>query len=887
MLPILRGLTTVPVLLGLVAGAWWAQQWTTLPTALQCVGGIGLGMALLGLARWLGTRTGRARTAVGQPAWANRIVKASPLVALLGMVLLGLSWASLRADWALRDRIPERLEGIDLRVEGHIRGLAVSTPTGQRFGFVVERCLTPTEPHCPLGLLSLSWGQGFAHPFSTGDGFLQSAAPLSSRRATSSAERPVLIAGDRWQFTVRLKRPRALDNPGTFDAELRMLQDGFIATGYVRPSGAAPAAQRLSDTRSSLAIAFERGRHQIRAALREALGDTHPEAAGVLIALAVGDQAAVGNRWWEVFNRTGVGHLMSISGLHITMLAGLAMALTRRLLRLPLPWTARVLVHLPAPFLSWATGVVIAFVYTGLAGWGIPAQRTCWMLAATACAVLSGRSRGIGAALGLAAAVVTVMDPWAPMAAGFWLSFVAVAAIARHGSAVEAARPRPPDTAGDREGGVPSTARPQRLAALRARLDRLSRRWPGALRAGVASQWAATLSLLPLGALFFSSYSLVSPLANAVAIPLVSGLITPLVLLLSILALIVPGVAAWGASPLVEATALLMRALDTLGGLPFASWTLARPDPVSLILSGWAVAMLLRPHPLPARPLWAFALIPLLVGGVAPVADQGLRVHALDVGQGMAVLVETRGHRVLYDAGPFWSAESNAGQRIVVPWLRARGIRRIDLLVISHPDLDHVGGVHDLLRQIEVGAVLSAVPPGHPFRIEHPNHQPCRRGHQWHIKGARFDILHPGPEMPPGAARSPTNARSCVLRVSTPSGAVLLPGDLEARQERDLIDRLGAAALAAEILVVPHHGSNTSSTDAWIAAVSPRWALVQAGYRNRFGHPTAKVLARYEQAGVKVLRTDRDGAIAIELRSNESPQILRSRLDQPPYWRLP
>jgi competence protein ComEC len=372
-----------------------------------------------------------------------------------------------------------------------------------------------------------------------------------------------------------------------------------------------------------------------------------------------------------------------------------------------------------------------------------------------------------------------------------------------------------------------------------------------------------------------------------VAIPLVSGLITPLVLLLSLWALVVPGLAAWMAPGLVGPTALLMRALDALGGLPFSSWTIAHPDSVSLILSGLAVAMLLRPHPLPARPLWAFALIPLLVGGATPVSERGLRAHALDVGQGMAVLVETRGYRVLYDAGPFWSADSNAGQRVVVPWLRARGIRRIDLLVISHPDLDHVGGVHDLLRQIEVGAVLSALPPGHPFRVDHPNHQPCRRGHQWQINGAHFEILHPGQDMPPGAARSPTNARSCVLRVSTPSGAILLPGDLEARQERDLIDRLGAAALAADILVAPHHGSNTSSTEAWIAAVAPRWALVQAGYRNRFGHPTAKVLARYEQAGVKVLRTDRDGAITIELGPADSPRILSSRVDQPPYWRLP
>jgi competence protein ComEC len=261
-------------------------------------------------------------------------------------------------------------------------------------------------------------------------------------------------------------------------------------------------------------------------------------------------------------------------------------------------------------------------------------------------------------------------------------------------------------------------------------------------------------------------------------------------------------------------------------------------------------------------------------------------VHALDVGQGMAVLVETREFRLLYDAGPLWSPESNAGQRIVAPWLRSQGIRRLDALVISHADLDHSGGAADLLRSIEVGTVLSSIDPGHPLRIDHHDHQPCRRGHRW-VRGAvSFEFLHPGDEFPPGAARSPTNARSCVLRVVSPSGSVLLPGDLEARQERDLIARLGAPALAADILLAPHHGSNTSSTPELLQAVSPRWILVQAGYRNRFGHPTARVLARYEAAGAQVLRTDLHGAITLELFPGREPRVHLSRVDRPPYWRL-
>jgi competence protein ComEC len=589
----------------------------------------------------------------------------------------------------------------------------------------------------------------------------------------------------------------------------------------------------------------------------------------VLIALAMGDQQAIGHRWWEIFNRTGVGHLMSISGLHITMLAALAMGLARRALRLPTGLNRRLLARCPGPWLHWGFGVSVAFVYAGIAGWGIPAQRTCWMLLLTALAVLSGRCRGILAILGLAAAVVTLIDPWAPTAAGFWLSFVAVAAIAVYGSS------RRLRSVADDAQALTSPGR----AGLGDRLDRL-------LREAVASQWAATLSLLPLSALFFSSVSLVSPLANAFAIPLVSILITPLVLAYAMMALLMPGLAQGLSVVLIAPTEALLFALEFLSRWPYASWVLPRPDPFVLGLSALGVFMLLRPHPVPMRPAWAFTLLPLFLGGAELPGPGGIRVHALDVGQGSAVLIEANGFRMLFDAGPLWSADSNAGQRIVAPWLRARGVRRIDLLVVSHPDLDHAGGVLDVLRSVKVDAVISSIPSGHPFRIDHPNHRSCRRGDLWRQAAVEIEILHPGDEMPPGAARSPTNARSCVMRLRTTAGSVLLTGDLEARQEHDLVNRYGADRLAADVMIVPHHGSNTSSTEAWLAAVAPRWAVIQSGYRNRFGHPKPKVLDRYERAGIVVFRNDLHGAISIELAQGQSPTITKSRVDRAPYWRL-
>ncbi len=858
MLPLLRLIALVPPPLAVVAGAWGVQQLSVLP-GFEVRVAIGLSGLLLLVTALVFTRRGLGVQGHRVALASTRVMALATMFAALGLGLLGATWAIVQADEALAQRISVEQEGVDLVVDGHIAGLPHRTPLGWRFALRVEDCVGEARL-CPAGrLLALTWGQGFGPRFTE-----------SERRPSLPDE---LWPGDRWRLTVRLKRPRAPHNPGLFDAELRMLQQGVAATGYVRPVTTVAPSERLPGRHRSVGTMIEMARAELRASLVEALGPVGEAgaAAGVLVALAVGDQAAVPSRWWEIFNRTGVGHLMSISGLHITMLAGLAMALCRRVLRWPIPGLPWLLLRCPAAFLHWSVGLLTAFLYAALAGWGIPAQRTCWMLAVTAWAMLSGRCRGIMPALALAAAVVTVIDPWAPTAAGFWLSFVAVAAIAIHGAAMQ-------PTGRSVPGSVPSHLG-QRWARWRPRLI-------GWLRESVGSQWSATLSLLPLGALFFSSYSLVSPIANALAIPLVSGLITPLVLLAAGLAIVWPTAGGWVGSLLLPPTGWLLELLEYLSRWPQAAWTLAQPDPIALALAGVGVFMLLRPYPVPMRPVWCLTFLPLFTGAAPLPPRDGLSVHALDVGQGMAVLVETHDFRLLYDTGPHWSTESNAGQRIVVPWLRARGIRRLDALVISHADLDHSGGAADLLRSIEVGTVLSSIEPGHPLRIDHPDHQPCRRGHRWARGAVRFEFLHPGDEFPPGAARSPTNARSCVLRVVSAAGSVLLPGDLEARQERDLIARLGAPALAADILLAPHHGSNTSSSAEWLEAVAPRWVIVQAGYRNRFGHPTARVLARYEATGATVLRTDQHGAVSLQLAPGRPPGVHRSRVDRPPYWRL-
>lgn len=792
--------------------------------------------------------------------------------------LLGFCWAGWQAHQAVSARLGSELEGRDLVVVGSVESLPHEAPQGVRFVFRVDDCVQPAA-QCPRGeRVRLTWSYAFGR------------APLATPDR-ADAPRSRLRPGDRWQLNVRLRRPLASVNPGLFDAEQRLLEEGIVALGSVRRARAdmLPNLQ-LDSSGLSVRAAFDRARQTGLDALERALVNARADARGVLLALAFGDQSAISGRDWEMFNHTGVAHLMSISGLHITMLAAIVALATRWILRRRMVVRSGLLERMHAPALQWWAAVMTAFIYSGLAGWGLPAQRTCWMLAITAWAFCYGRQRGLFSVLALAAAVVCVLDPWAPLAAGFWLSFATVAAIAlgaratsrkRTGTATEARAPL--QVRAESASHAASEARPPARAR---RLQGLAFHAWRSIREGARSQWAATLALLPLGALFFSSASLLSPLANALAIPLVSGFVTPAVLLLAAIAQVFPAGALWVAPCVSVPVEFLLDALRTMSEWPVGVVVVAKPDGVTLVLAIVAVVMLLKPGPVAWRAVWAIGLVPLLVRGPEHVPDGGLRVSALDVGQGMAVLVETGRHRLLYDTGPGWSEDQDAGARIIVPWLRARGIGSIDKVVVSHADLDHSGGLASILRQLKVEQVLSSVPADHPLIRGLRNHYPCRRGDSWHWGRVSFTWLHPGEEFPPGAARSPTNASSCVLRIVSPSGTVLLTGDIESRQEAALVARFGRT-LRADMLLVPHHGSNTSSSADFLAAVAPSYAVVQAGYRNRFGHPTEKVLSRYRLANATVLRTDWHGAI--ELRFNpvrQFPDIRLARYESAPYWRL-
>ena len=509
---------------------------------------------------------------------------------------------------------------------------------------------------------------------------------------------------------------------------------------------------------------------------------------------------------------------MSISGLHVTMFAWLAGLLLQRLWRL----SPRALHACPAQTAGRWGGLAAAAAYALLAGWGVPAQRTVWMIAV----VVLLRSLALRwpqpMVLAAAAVVVSAFDPWALLQPGFWLSFVAVALLV----ASEPVLPRR------------DAAPAGRWAA-----------WRQALAAGLRTQAVATVALTPLTLVFFQQVSLVGFLANLVAIPLVTLVVTPLALLGTLL----PG--AWAlAGALVGG---LMAGLGELGRWPLAVYSAAAAPAWAAAAGLVAGALLVMPLPWRLRLLGVPLMLPLLFPPVPRPAEGQFELVAADIGQGTAVLVRTREHLLVYDAGPLYSPEADAGQRVLLPLLRHRGETRIDLLMLSHRDSDHVGGAGSLLAGLPVLAMSSSLGEDHPLRQQAVPHRRCEAGQRWRWDGVDFEVLQPTVEGHALATKS--NALSCVLRVAGPAGSALLTGDIEAGQEAALVERVGVG-LRSDVLLVPHHGSRTSSTAAFVAAVAPRVAVVQAGYRSRFGHPAPDVVERYRALGVEVVRSDQCGA---------------------------
>ncbi len=738
---------------------------------------------------------------------------------LLAAAALSAGTAGWRAAGYLAARLDPALEGRDLQVTGVVAAMTQRHETGLRFRFEPESArLDGREVVLPPRVL-VGWYGGID---SAGDNtFTLQRQPADVR------------PGERWRWTLRLKAPHGQVNPHGFDYELWLWEQGLQATGYVRASPRDPAPQRLETTWRH---PVEQARQHVREAIFAHVAD--PRLAGVLAALVVGDQGAIERADWDVFRATGVAHLMSISGLHVTMFAWAAAALVgalwRRSARLCLAW--------PAQHAALAGGIVLATAYAVFSGWGVPAQRTLCMLAAVGALRLGARDWPWPHVWLLACATVVAIDPWALTQPGFWLSFVAVGVLFASGP-----------------------ARAARVLAPPARLHRAARALAGLAR----EQWIVTVALTPLSLLLFGQVSVVGLVANLLAIPWVTLVVTPLGLAGVLLA------PAWTAA--AAAVDLLALGLGWLAAWPFATWSAPAP-PLWAGAAGVAGGLLLAARIAPALRALGLPLLLPVVLWQAPRPPVGeFEVLAADVGQGNAVLVRTARHTLVYDTGPGYSRETDAGQRVLVPLLRAGG-ETVDTLVLSHRDSDHTGGAAAVLRMQAGARLVSSLEEGHALQALRASSR-CVAGQQWDWDGVRFEVLHPAAHDYDATLKP--NAMSCVLRIGQARAHVLLAGDLERDQEAALA--AGAAPLASDVLLVPHHGSRTSSSAVFLDAVRPWAALVQAGYRNRFGHPAPDVVERYRARGIALALSARCGAARWDSRE---PRTLHcERAAAPRYWR--
>ena len=746
----------------------------------------------------------------------RKIALPARLLTLLCCALLGGSWAAWRAEQRLADFLPEAWEVRDIELSGVVASLPQRFEQGERFVFAVEAVHTP-EAIVPRNI-TLAWYRERAKTDLAED----SDAAQNERDEVSAR---TVHPGERWKFTVRLKRPHGSANAHGFDYEAWSLERSIRATGTVR---ARAETIRLTDFVWNPAYGVER----LRDIIRQRFLDTLPDAPylGVLIALAIGDQRAIPNAQWQVFNRTGITHLVSISGLHVTMVAALFAALVNALWRR----SERLLLRLPAQKASVLAAWLAAFAYALLAGFEVPAQRTLYMLSVVALALWSGRHLSASRILLLALFVVLLLDPWAVLVAGFWLSFGAVSLLFFVGTS--------------------------RLAEYSERRGKYA--WRTVLTQWGATQWAITLGSLPLLLFFFQQFPLTSPLANALAIPLVSFVITPLALFFALLP--------WSPVLLLDhwLLAQMMKVLDVLAAWPV--WQQAAPPWWVLCVACLGTLCCLLPRGFPARYLGVCLLLPALFWTPPRPASGEAWVDVLDVGQGLAIVVRTAEHNLLFDTGPAYRSESNAGQRLVLPYLRAVGIRRLDALIVSHRDKDHSGGAAAILAELPVGRIVSSMPE---FGGE-----ACAAGQNWQWDGVRFTVLHPQASDYAQPKKS-TNNLSCVLRVSASQYSALLTADIEAANEKAMLAR-HKGALKSDVLLVPHHGGRGSSTPEFIAATDARAAIFSAGYRNPFKHPRPEVLERY--AGRAAWRTDRDGAIHVVL--GEQLDISGWRQEKARYW---
>ena len=706
---------------------------------------------------------------------------------------LGILWAAFRGYWALSYRLPAVLEKQTVVVSGTISSV-VEQESNHRvsFDFDVDKIQSDffDDAHYLPRALRVSW-----------------------RNVSETITKPQ--GGQRWQLTLQIKSTHRNQNPYNFDSELRYIQSGIDGFGSVLAKESPPVL--LDSLHVAPKYLLLRVRQNIHNRIQENPKFTGTQ--GLVSALTIGYQHEVPPFLWEIFSSTGTNHLFSISGLHLSAIS----LLTASLFGFWWRQSPKRLHNVPVQQIVALVAALMAILYCGIGGAGVPLQRSALMVV-TACLLLYSKRSLTGLSiLANALLVVIVVDPWAPLFPGFWLSFWGVALIILSAKWLSSGQ----------------LAHYQWLKAARLQI-------------------LISLGMIPVTLWFFQQISLVSVVANLVLIPLVTLIILPITLLAALTNI---GFLS------VMANQELIWMIDLLSWFahwPFAVQQMARPPVWTVILALAGLIFWVKVQE-KGRWLGVLCVFPLFLWPGKETKPGEAEIVIFDVGQGNAAIVHTANHHLIIDTGPFYKGFRSSASRIILPYLRERGIRSVDGILISHQDMDHAGGLSDLIKNIQIGWLLSPMPLQKPRQIPYVS---CLAPKVWVWDQVRFEILFPAKE--DSSRYNSGNDTSCLIKISTRKGQILFTGDLGTNPQRMLTQKGNAEKLQAEIMLAPHHGSMESFSGEFAQKVKPAHVIFSSGYLNRYRHPDNRIIAWYQQQGITVWRTDQQGAILINLGKEKS-----------------
>ncbi|MEK6748180.1 MAG: DNA internalization-related competence protein ComEC/Rec2 [Pseudomonadota bacterium] len=759
-------------------------------------------MYALAIAFLAGVWLAGTSTTLPSVVWAWGLIVVAPMawtikpVRIPAAIISGYLWAVLWGTLGLSNILAKELEGHHLMIEGEVATLPVYGEFGLRCEFDV-RAATAND--------------------------ILITAPKRIRLSWRDPPKAV-VPGMHFRLEVVLKRPHGLMNPGGFDYEQWLFQRGIGATGYV-------VAVHATGPDNAWRYPIERSRYVVQTAAMAAHQDPWM---GALIALAMGEQSGITAAQWEVLALTGTTHLIAISGMHITLIAVVVFFLVRW----AWAYMGNAALYWPAPKAAAFAALIFSIIYSLLAGFSIPTQRSLIMIGVATWAVLKDKYYGPGQVLATALLGVLLWDPFAILAPGFWLSFGAVA-ILMYGM--------------------------QQRSGARGLVWQWGR-----------AQWLVAIGLLPITLLLFQRVAPLSPLANILAVPWLSLVVTPLAMIGTFLSPIWTDGATFVLDFAVWTIDVFWPYLAWLAALDSAAWVPNVPPTWTLIPATIGLIWWLAPKGIPARWLGLMWCIPLVAIPSRPLTGGELELTLLDVGQGLAVVARTAHHTLVYDTGPRMSASFDTGGAVLVPYLRQRNVAQVDVLMVSHADNDHAGGVASVQRKFPSHAIYSSAPE----KLVPISAQACGRSQAWTWDEVTFKVIHPDPDY----ANKSENNRSCVLLIEAPGGRILLTGDIERPAERYLINHY-PDELRADVLVAPHHGSAGASSQEFVDTVRPHYVLFASGYRNRYGFPKAEPVARYQTSGAHLYASAAQGAITFILRPGSAmaaPELYREQARR--FW---